>query len=126
LAIVLIIALARLGLEIGIASWNIRKANRYQRREAAAEHIRERAVRERAVRERQDMAKRLTDLDNYAADISWLLNFLYNRCGKFTDLEKEVQEGLNGVIGDTPIGVADEKYKDLKKALKLVKIYGTG
>jgi hypothetical protein len=117
LAIALLVALAGLGLEIGIASWNIRRANRYQRREVAAEH-----TGERAVRERQDMAKRLTDLDKYAADISWLLNFLYNRYGKFDDLEKEVQEGLNGVTGDTSIGEADKKYKDLKKTLKLVKI----
>jgi Lhr-like helicase len=117
LAIVLLVALAGLGLEIGIASWNIRRANKYQRREAAAEH-----TTERAVRERQDMAERLAGLDKYAADISWLLNFLFNRYDKFSDLEEEVKEGLKGVTDDTAIGEAHDRYKDLKRALKLVKI----
>jgi hypothetical protein len=68
------------------------------------------------------MAKRMESLDDYASKISWLLNFLYNRYDKFADLEREVQEGLKGVTGDTPIGEADAKYKDLKKALKLIRV----
>jgi hypothetical protein len=55
-------------------------------------------------------------------DISWLLNFLYKRYDFFADLEKEVNEGLKGVTGDTPIGEANAKYKDLKKALKFIRI----
>jgi hypothetical protein len=117
LAIALLVSLTGLGIEIGIASWNIRRASRYQRREFAAEH-----TAERAIDERQDMAKRLESLDEYASKISWLLNFLYNRYGKFADLETEVQEGLKGVTGDTSVKEADDKYKDLKKASKLIRI----
>jgi hypothetical protein len=117
LAIALLAALIGLGFEIGIASWNIRRATRYRRREAAAEH-----ATEQAVALRKDMAGRMESLDRYAADISWLLNFLYKRYDSFADLEKEVSEGLKGVTGDTPIGESDAKYKDLKKALKLVRV----
>jgi hypothetical protein len=117
LAISLLITLAGLAVEIGIASWNIRRAGRYLRRESAAEH-----AAARAVEARHEMAKRLEFLDGYASKISWLLNFLYNRYGKFADLEREVQEGLKGVTGDTPIGEADAKYKELKKALKIIRV----
>ncbi|MDR2245145.1 MAG: hypothetical protein LBE17_00505, partial [Treponema sp.] len=72
-------------------------ANRYQRKESAAER-----TAEQAVNERKDMAKRLESLDDYASKISCLLNFLYNRYNKFADLETEVQEGFKGVTGDTP------------------------
>jgi hypothetical protein len=82
LAIALLVTLVGLGVEIGIASWNIRRANRYQHRESAAEH-----TTERVISERQDMAKRMESLDDYASKISWLLNFLYNRYDKFADLE---------------------------------------
>jgi hypothetical protein len=117
LAIALLVSLAGLGVEIGIASWNIHRANKYQRRESTAER-----TSRQAVSERQGMEERLKFLDDYATKISWLLNFLYNRYDKFADLETEVQEGLKGVTGDTPIGEADDKYKDLKKALKLIHV----
>jgi hypothetical protein len=106
-----------LGIEIGVASWNIRRADRYRRGETAAGH-----TAERAVSERQDMAKRMEFLDGYASKISWLLNLLYNRYDKFADLEREVQEGLKGVTGDTPIGEADARYKELKRALKIIRV----
>jgi hypothetical protein len=77
LAVALLVTLTGLGIEIGVASWNIRRASRYLRREAAAEH-----TAARAVEARQDMAKRLEFLDDYASKISWLLNFLYNRYAK--------------------------------------------
>jgi peptidoglycan hydrolase CwlO-like protein len=117
LAIALLLALCGLGLEVGITSWSIRRASRYQRREAAAEH-----TTERAVNERQDLAKRLESLDDYASKISWLLNFLYNRYDKFSDIETEVQGGLKEITGDTPLGEADARYKDLKKALKIIRV----
>jgi hypothetical protein len=117
LAIALLVSIMGLDIEIGIASWNIRRASRYLRREAAAEH-----TAERAVEAQQDMAKRMEFLDGYASKISWLLNFLYNRYDKFADLEKEIQEGLKGVTGDTPIGEADAKYKDLKRAMKIIRV----
>jgi hypothetical protein len=117
LAIAVLVALAGLGLEIGIASWNLRRANRYQRRESAAER-----TAERAVGERQDLANRQKSLDEYASKVSWLLNFLYNRYDKFADLEKEIEEGLKGVTGDTLVWEAKTKYEDLKKALKIIKV----
>jgi phage-related minor tail protein len=117
LAIALLVSLMGLGIEIGIVSWNIRRASKYQRRESAAEH-----TSARAVEARQDMAKRMEALDEYASKISWLLNFLYNRYDKFADLEKEIQEGLKGVTGDTPVGEADAKYKELKRALKIIRV----
>jgi hypothetical protein len=117
LAIALLVALTGLGTEIGITSWNIRRANKYRRRESAAEH-----AAAQAIRERQDTAERPEALKE-SLEISWLMNFLYNRYDKFADLEKEVQEGLKGVTGDTPVGEADAKYKDLKKALELIHVY---
>jgi nitrous oxide reductase len=117
LAIAFLVILLGLVIEIGIASWNIRRANRYQRRELAAEH-----TTERAIDERQDMARQMESLNAYASKVSWLLNFLYNRYDKFADLETEVREGLKDVSGDTPIGEADAKYKDLKKALKTIRV----
>lgn len=117
LAAALLVALIGLGLEIGIASWNIRRSKRYRHRELAACHISELAV-----SGRQDMAARMKSLDDYAGKISWLLNFLYNRYDKFADLEKEVNEGLKGVTDGPAIGEADAKYTELKKALKIVKV----
>jgi hypothetical protein len=58
MAIALLVALVGLGVEIGVASWNIRRASRYLRREAIAEH-----TAAQAVEARQDMAKRLKFLD---------------------------------------------------------------
>jgi small-conductance mechanosensitive channel len=117
LSISLLVSLAGLGVEIGIASWNIRRANRYRRRAYAAEH-----TAERAVGEQQDMEKRMEYLDDYTSKIFWLLKFLYNRYNKFPDLETEVQDGLKDVDGNTSIGEADTRYKDLKKALKLIRV----
>jgi hypothetical protein len=117
LGVALLIALTGLGIEIGVASWSIHRVNRYKGRELGADYTAARAV----VRQ-QSLEKQLKSLDEYASKISWLLNFLYNRYGKFADIEMEVQDGLIGVTPDTPIGEADAKYKDLKKALKLIRV----
>jgi hypothetical protein len=117
LAIALLVSLMGLGIEIGIASWNIRRAGRYRCREAAAEH-----TAEQTVREHEELAGRMRSLDEYASKISWLLNFLYKRYDKFTDLEREVNDGPKDVTGDTPIGDIDAQYKDLKKALKTIRV----
>jgi hypothetical protein len=117
LAIALLVALTGLGIEIGVTSWSLCRANRYQWRKSTAER-----TKEQAISARQDMAKRMESLDDYASKISWLLNFLYNRYNKFADLETEVQEGLKGVTEDTPIGEADGKYKDLKRALEIIRV----
>jgi hypothetical protein len=117
LSFALLFAIIGLCVEIGIASWNIRRAGEYRRKASAAER-----TSERAVNERRDLENRMKFMDDYATEISWLLNFLYNRYDKFADLETEVQEGLNGVTDDTSIGEADGKYKDLKKALKLIRV----
>jgi gas vesicle protein len=117
LAVALLIALAGLGFEIGVASWSIRRADRYRRSEAAAGR-----TAERAIRERRNTAGRMESLDDYASKLSWLLNFLYNRYGKFADLEAEVNEGLKDVSGDTSVGELDAKCGDLKKALKIIRV----
>jgi nitrous oxide reductase len=117
LAIALLVAIVGQAVEIGIASWNIRRASRYRRREASAEH-----TAEQAVIQRQEMAGRVESLDEYASKISWLLKFLYKRYDKFADLEKEVNEGLKDVDGDTPLKELDAKYSDVKKALKIVRV----
>jgi hypothetical protein len=117
LAVTLLIALTGLGIEIGVASWNIHRAKIYRCGERTAEY-----TARLAVKKQQDMAKKLASLDEYTLKISWLLNFLYNRYDKFSDLEAEINEGLKGVTGDTPIGEAEVKYKDLKKALKIIRV----
>jgi hypothetical protein len=117
LAIALLISLAGLGIEIGVASWSIRRANKHRGRKRSADYAAARA----ADRQR-DLEKRLEFLDDYASKISWLLNFLYNRYDKFSDIEMEVQGGLKEITGDTPLGEADARYKDLKKALKLIRV----
>jgi hypothetical protein len=117
LAIALLVAIAGLAVEVGIASWNIHRADGYQHREAVA-----RNTAELSACQRHNLANRLKLLDNYASKVSWLLNFLYNRYDKFSDLEKEVDAGLKDVAEDTPAGEADARYSDLKKALKIVRV----
>jgi hypothetical protein len=65
------------------------------------------------------MEERLESLDEYASETSWLLKFLYNRYDKFSDLETEVLEGCSR---RSPVGEADERDKDLKRALKLIRV----
>ncbi|MDR0645096.1 MAG: hypothetical protein LBG05_09395 [Treponema sp.] len=61
------------------------------------------------------ICERLESLDDYASKISWLLNFLYNRYVKFSDLEMEVNGGLKGIAENASIGEAGDRYKDLKR-----------
>jgi nitrous oxide reductase len=113
----LLIATIGLGIEISIASWSIHRANRYRRSASAAER-----TLEKELCKRDAVEKRMESLDDYASKISWLLKFLYDRYNKFADLENEVQEGLKDVSGDNPVGELDAKYKDLKKALKTIRV----
>jgi hypothetical protein len=117
LAIALLVAIAGLAVEIGIASWNIRRAGRYLGRKTIAEF-----ATEKAFEQQQEIAEKLTSLDEYASKISWLLCFLYGRYDKFIDLEKEVNEGLKNLDDTTPIEEVEQKYKDLKKALKIIRV----
>jgi hypothetical protein len=117
-SVALLISLAALGVEIGITSWNIRRANRYKRRKLAAE--RDRKLLEEDYRK---VSRRLDFLDEYASEGLWLINFLYGRYNKFADLETELQEGLANVPDDTPIGDADDRYGELKKASKLIRAF---
>jgi hypothetical protein len=117
LATALMIALFGLGFEIGIASWSIRRANRYRLKKSSVERISEQAI-----NERRRVEERMNFLDNYASDISWLLKFLYNRYNKFVDLETEFQEGLKNVGEDTSVEEAKKRYDELKRALKLILI----
>jgi DNA-binding PadR family transcriptional regulator len=117
LAIALLIALVGLGVEIGIASWSIRRAGRHRRKESAA-----RDIAKESMRDRDRASDRAEALDNYASRISWLLRFLYNRYNKFADLEAEVQDGLKDVSDESLAQEAKEKFEDLKKALKIIQI----
>jgi hypothetical protein len=111
----LLIAVMGLGVEIGVASWSIRRAEKY--RQKADDEEQAKAL---AARRRRSMEDRLKSLDEYASRITWLLDFLYNRYDKFSDMETEVEGGLKEVTESTSIGEADDRYKDLKKALKLI------
>jgi hypothetical protein len=93
-----------------------------QGEQVSAKRVRRRAYFGTGGKRGKRVKERLESLDDYASKISWLLYFLYNRYDKFADLETEIQEGLSGVTGDTSIGEADAKYKDLKKALRLVRV----
>ena len=101
LAIAMIILALGLGFQIGIASWQIRRANRYKRAtrrlEGAYEHLKD----------------KFGSLDKYATDISWLLDFLYSRYSRFEDIENELTRD-----SEEPI----ENLDDKKKALRLIKI----
>lgn len=109
LMITLLILVAGLVVEIGIASWNIRRAGRYQRQLASkTEH-------------ETSLSSKFQVLDRYATDISWLLKFLYNRYGQFIDLEKEIQMGIQDSRGDTPIMELKQRFDDLKRADKIIK-----
>jgi hypothetical protein len=117
-SVALLISLVALGIEIGIMSRSIRRANRYKRRRLAAERDRERMT-----DDYRDISKQLDFLDEYASESLWLLNFLYERYNKFADLETELQEGLANVPDDTPIGDAGNRYGKLKKASKLIRVF---
>jgi hypothetical protein len=117
LATALLVAVAGLGVEIGIASWNIRRANRYRRGKASAE-----LVAERAKNRRKEVEEHVNFMEEYSGELSWLLTFLYNRYNQFADLEDEINGGIKESDGGTPVGEADDRYKDLKRALKIIRI----
>jgi hypothetical protein len=117
LAIALLVAIAGRAVEIGIASWSIRRTDRYRHRSAAAE-----CATERESERRRNLINKTEAVSEYATKASWLLNFLHKRYGKFADLEKEIDEGPKDVTGDTPVGEADARYNDLKNALKIIRV----
>ena len=101
---------AGLAVQIGVASWNIRRADRYRKQKDAAE---KQAASSKELADH--IAEKFHGLDKYATNISWLLKFLFDRYNKFTDIEKELTE-------DKPDGVEDNYKKDLERAVKLIKI----
>jgi hypothetical protein len=117
LATALLVAVAGLAVEIGIASWNIRRANRYRQGKASAE-----INAGRAKNRRKEMEEHVNFMEEYSGELSWLLTFLYNRYNKFADLEDEINGGIKESGGGTPVGEADDRYKDLKRALKIIRI----
>jgi len=116
LLIALLILVAGLAVEIGIASWNIRRAGRYQRQRDAAES-QVASMKDRV----EHTSEKFRSLDKYATDISWLLRFLYNRYDKFADIDKEIEEGVNETA-ETPISEANKRFQDMKRAIKIVKV----
>jgi hypothetical protein len=116
LIITLCILVAGCVVEIGITSWNIRRAKRYQCRKNAADQQKE------AMKEQMEaITTKFRSLDKYATDISWLLRFLYNRYGQFADIDKEIEEGVQVKTDNTPIVELDEKFQDLKRAVKIIR-----
>jgi hypothetical protein len=113
----LLIALTALAVEVGIASWNIRRANKYRRRADVAEYRGKRAM-ENA----DSKMERIDALGKYASKVSWLLDFLYRRYDFFKDIEKEIENGLSDT--DEPISVeeSEKRYKDLEKAMKIIRV----
>ena len=117
LLITLLILVAGLAVEIGITSWSIRRASRYQRQKDAAED-QVTSMKERV----EHTSEKFRSLDKYATDISWLLSFLYNRYDKFSDIDKEIEEGVDKT-GETSIPEEDNKrLQNLKRAIKIVKV----
>lgn len=117
LFIALLVLVAALTVEVGIASWNIRRANWYRR---------EKSIAEAKADLRDKQVKHITDkfhaMNKYASNISWLLKFLYHRYDKFADIDKELEEGVKDSTGKTPIVEMDKKYQDMKRAVKIAKI----
>jgi hypothetical protein len=115
LAVALLIALAALVVEAGVASWNIRRARGYRRKAEISE-----CSAERLEENQERVADSLAFLDEYASAVTWLLNFLYKRYNAFVDLKKEIRDGLKDIDGETPIGDAVDRYNELKKAVKII------
>jgi len=117
LGVALLIAIAALAVEIGITSWNIRQANRYQR-----ELITTKDQAESMRKQAEHNFDAFHSLDKYATDISWLVKFLYNRYDKFADIDKEIEEGIKSLSEEAPLEEASKRYADVKQAMKLVKV----
>jgi hypothetical protein len=98
---IVLAAVTGLGVEIGIASWNIRRANKYRRREYGAEQAREQAADALC-----NMERRLECLDDYASKVSQVLSLLVSCYKRSLNFEKEAN-----------LGKADAEFKKLKEAL---------
>ena len=117
LTIALLILVTALAVEVGIASWSIRRANRYRQKKSIAEENTDSMT-----KQVETLTRKFRALDKYAASISWLLKFLYHRYDKFSDIDKEIEEGVKDSTGQTPIVEMNEKYHDMKRAIKIAKI----
>jgi hypothetical protein len=120
--LVLLIAMltaVSLAFEIGIASWNIHRAKRYQRKEEAAQQ----ALDAEISVHKADTVK-LQSLERYVSDISWLLNFLYAEYDNFSAIEKSLEEIRQKRISDMSIKdkTAEKRLEDLKNAARLIRI----
>ena len=104
----LLILIAALAVEIGIASWNIRRAGRYQRQLVFKTD------------QEISLTGKFRVLDKYATDISWLLKFLYARYNNFSDIGKEIEAGIPA-NETTPILELNKNFNDLKRANKIIK-----
>jgi hypothetical protein len=111
LAAALLAALAGLCFEIGIASWTIREMKRYTRKALADKREAERTAEER-----------MLSVSNFANRVLRAIDFLYVRYNKFADLENELSEGLKEADGDTDIGEADSRYRNLEGVMKIIRL----
>ena len=119
LLIAMLTALVSLAFEIGITSWNIHRAKRYQRKEEAAQQ----ALDAEISVHKADTVK-LQSLERYVSDISWLLNFLYAEYDNFSAIEKSLEEIRQKRISDMSIKdkTAEKRLEDLKNAARLIRI----
>ena len=119
LLIVMLIALVSLAFEIGIASWNIHRAKRYQRKEEAAQQALDAEI---SVHKADTVKLQL--LERYVSDISWLLNFLYAEYDNFSAIEKSLEDIRQKRISDMSIKdkTAEKRLEDLKNAARLIRI----
>ena len=117
LVLALLILIAALAVEVGVASWNIRRAGRYRRQKDVAERQSE------AMKNRLELTnERFRSLDKYATDISWLLKFLHTRYDKFSDIDAEIAKGVCKGEMTGASSEASKNYSDLVSAVRLLKI----
>ena len=118
LIIVVVFLAAGLAVETGIATWSIRRASMYKAKKIIAE-----SQVEDMKRKVEHTTEKFQMLDRYATEISWLLKYLYNRYGKFTDIEKDVKDGIKSIARpEDKVEETNKRYTDLVRAAKLMKV----
>ena len=111
----LIFLMVALTTQIGIASWNIHRANRYRRDKELANVLLK--SKEKQV---DCIIEKYRAMDKYATNITWLLNFLYDRYNKFEDIDKELEKTCENLTEETSVEES-KKVQNMKRALRLIK-----
>jgi len=114
--VIFIIVVVALGVEVCITSWSISRASSYKRQKLIAEE-QSNSLKQQV----ESITNKFRCLDEYATKISWLLAFLNNRYGKFADIDTELEKGIQPDDGSTAVSEMNQKYQDLKRAVKILK-----